>query len=246
MKRLLLILLLFSTPAWATWALVQQANSSTNCSSSTTTNCGINVTATGAGHLLVFMAFGASTTLTTPTTTGGTCGGAGWATGIRQGGSGIQTAVFWCLSSTSGITNVTSTLTTSGAGRTAWFYEFSYTASSITLDGTSTGGTFTSTATPLGVALTLTGTNDVVVQSQYQTSATNSTITSTGTCNGNWVRTSGVNVATLSTAYCINKVDGTAPTWTIQTAQSGVVTGTAWQEVTAAATATQIGAFLVQ
>src|SRR5574337_1599108 len=54
MKRLILILALLSSPAWATWTLVQnKVNAS--CTTSSTT-CVVTVTATGAGNVLLVTA----------------------------------------------------------------------------------------------------------------------------------------------------------------------------------------------
>lgn len=212
MKRLLLTLglLLFTSPAWATWAKVQAAHN-TSCTAGSTT-CAITVSSTGSGHLLVFYAgvVGGATnnfTITAAAT------GAGTMVLCPTSSCHVQFAsvngnldMGYILSSSSGATTLTVTRNTSSTN--AWWAfvaEYSYGGTaSIDTEGTRTA---TSCASPCaGIALTLGGSDDMIAQAAQ--GAPNTTAVASP-----YSAQADITVG-LGFAQSINTASGTAASWT--------------------------------
>jgi hypothetical protein len=103
--------------------------------------------------------------------------------------------------------------TTSGAWR-VWYAECVKSSGSISLDTGSPGvrDQTTNTTSPLGVSLTLQGSNDCIVQA---ISANTSAISSPYSTNAVYAATGGVGVA-------LTQSSGTAPTWTTTSNKSAL------------------------
>jgi hypothetical protein len=216
--KLLLALLLLAHPASATWALV----SSTTSTSNTGTSCNLTITSTGAGHLIVVIPTSTSTSqLSISSISGGgtyTICNSGCQDFDSTLGGGVD-GIAYVLSSTSGVTSITCTLSGSASATYEIEYEFSYTASSIALD---TDGTRTDTSgngTFAGVTLSPTGSNDVLLQACYPTNTATAITTYTGTFPG------GIGFGRL-----LNSTSGTAPTWTVSSGGRAAMAAIAFTE----------------
>jgi len=176
MKRLLLFLGLLGSvilPCQATFTRVQLAcdvsgaacgtSSGTSCTVDNTSTCGA-LSSTGSGNLLMAVVQLATST----STVSGISGGGTW---TRATGCNAGVAVFndcwYVLSSTSGVTSITATVT-SNKGRGIFIYEYSFTGGSVSLDTTAEALPAGCTACqgPSVGSVTLTGTNDVIIAAQ--------------------------------------------------------------------------------
>lgn len=234
--KLILALLLLSCPAWATWTLLQD-KSTGSCSGASAT-CSVTMTSTGAGHLITAEAIypGAGGSITSAS-----CGGTLThcpSCFVEEATNLISEDGAYILSSSSGTTSCSITLTTNPGGSwKAEFQEWSFTGSSISLD---TGATptnnrdQTTTSTSIaGPSLTLSGTSDVIVEMNNAAGTTNSI---SGGCSGGTGYTLGTGLtSSKSIAYCYNTADATAPTWTQATAARAALGAMAFQEGSGAA-----------
>lgn len=202
MKKLILSLLLLSTPAWATWSV--RTFTSHACVAGA--SCAMTIPSTTAGDLIVVMAYigNATDKVTSVTDNGGSsyslCATSScYAT--DSSANGVDAA--YCLSVVGGATSVTVNKTSSSNALTLYVLQASH-AGTAALDAVGTRLQTTNTTSPLGVALTLTGTNDVIVQGIHSASPT--------VLSGCY--TSGGGTGNLLWQQCTNTTDGTAPTWT--------------------------------
>lgn len=241
MKRFLaiLVLALSGCPAWATFALQQHvpSGSATNCSSGVS-SCSITVTVIRPGDLLIVDVLGAGSWSISSVTDNGTPA----STYVHCPSCQVSATpgdvdMSYCLSAANnggGSISVTVTLT-SAPTNTWWvrFWEFSYTGSSVAFDAAGTRSQTSNATSTAGVGLTLTGTNDVIVQS-VKTGGGNVTAISGG---------AGYTISytnnLIDDAYALNISDGTAPTWTMGSSKS-VLNAIAFKEVSAAACANRI------
>lgn len=203
MRKLIpILLLLCAIPAHATFTFTQ---AKTNNACGGTSTCAITVTSTGAGHSAV-LGLMASISTTISSATG--CS-TSWTTQANTA-TGNSTAGFtsmaYCLSLSGSSTTITLTSSNSTYVGVGTFLEMS-SGNSISFDvsGSNLQSCTTSCA---GTALTLTGSNDLIV-----------TIASCGgTC-------SAINLSYVAEpatpwpqgdgyAYLANTASGTAPTWT--------------------------------
>lgn len=161
-KLVLFLILLCTSPAWATWTLL---NTNTNNSCSGATTCAITMTSTGSGHLLVAeMQNGTTGTTISSFNTG--CNGS-WviSSATLLSATGIGSAeLAYCTNSTASITSITITISTTFATGNVTIWEASSSLGNIALDS---GGTPANTqsnssacTTCTGVSLTLSGNND--------------------------------------------------------------------------------------
>jgi hypothetical protein len=210
MKRTLLLfaamLFLFPLTANASFTFVQhQVN--TACANSTT--CAVTVTATGSGNALGLIAFPINNVTISSISGGGT-----WASpsgcNTYSSSDGTGQACAYSLSSSSGATSITVTFSGASGGGQIEFLEFSFTAASVVLDPGATpanarnSGATQETPVP-GPALTLTGTNDVIMQGMApSTSASAINLGYTGFFNNGY-----------GTAYLLNTTNGSAVSWTV-------------------------------
>lgn len=215
MRRILLVTLaglLFALPSRATFTLIQHnGGSCTSCTS-------LNVTMTqnfGSGHLIIILAAGTNGTngdisSATPPSIGGT-----WVIGTSCHATngtvfGLASCA-WVLSSTSsGTTTESITFTASNNYKVA-VLEYSFTGASVSLDTSGTVTHTSSSTSQAGVALTLTGSNDVIAQGMagagsatVPTISAGYTVENTSTGSGQF----------FGGADAINTVSGSAPTWT--------------------------------
>lgn len=170
MRKLLPILLLTLTcPAWATWSLLHANTCNTTCSDASTT-CAVTVASTTAGSTLAVVVYTVNS-LTVTGSTGGTfvhcpsCAGGTSGTGFMDGG--------YILSATGGTTSATVTIsgTTSTTPWLACILEYSSSLGTAIFD-TSNSTADTTCTTCAAPALTLSGSNDLIIQA----------VTCTNTC----------------------------------------------------------------
>ena len=176
LKNILIILscafVLSCSPAWATWSTVQTVSTPTNTTCSTgATTCAISVSSSGVGHIIGIsfgcdsISFTGSCTLVSATDNAGTpdtfstpvCG--------FDATRGRNVCAAYTLSSTGGATTVTLTRTSSTGYNWAFaVYEIATSAGPAVLDTTGTIDDSMSMTSQPGVALTLTGVNDAIIQ----------------------------------------------------------------------------------
>ena len=177
--------------------------------------CATTVTALGSGHLLVLQGFtsqGSAIYISSVACTSSSCGtwvvptGAGYQINDASGGAPGALSSAYVLSSSSGATTVTITWNNAspGGGAHATFWEYSYTPGPCALDIGGTVPDAVCSSCP-GVALSLTGTQDVILQELASDTASPSAITTyTNFANGSFT----------GWADLENTSSGTAPTWT--------------------------------
>jgi hypothetical protein len=205
-RALIAIFVLISFPVWAgTFANIQKP-CNTACPTSGTT-CAVTVTSTGTGHIMVAIAFrdtaGATQTISSVSGAGTWVHPTG-ANGVDATAGSSDSA--YNLSSTSGVTSIT--LTLSAAVATTWaacVEEYSFTASGVAFDVAGSRDQSTAAANFTGVGLTLAGGNQLIVQ--YGNDS--------GTCSG---VSAGYGDTVFPNNNCLadalNTSSGTAPTWT--------------------------------
>lgn len=227
MKKIILLCLLvflFTLPSFATFTVVQNVMS-TACGI-TNQSCAITVASTGSGNTIVVSANGIiANDFITAVSGGGTytIPVACQATDAAPKSSSIA----YTTASTSGTTSITITKTTTTSG--AW----RVTATELSSTGTITFDTCngrdqnTSTTSMAGATLTLSGSNDAIVQA-----ASGGVISAVAPACYSSNFTTG---STFAEAVCINTNSGTAPTWT-QGSGRGALTGIAFQDAGGGAT----------
>lgn len=190
--------------AGAAWTLVSTTTSNANCIY-TTNNCDV-VATIGAGHLLVFYSY-TNSPVSYSSATGDSfthCP----ASAANSGSGGYSVDCAYVLSAAGG-TNVTYTFTWSGnaSGIVVILLEYSYFGGSVSYD---TGNAATAGTGSPGPSLTLSGTNDVVVQVNaapcYPTGISGAAYT-----NPSFLADSA-NFGAIAGA--INQTSYSAPTWT--------------------------------
>ncbi len=217
-RRLLTALGLFAALFWshgahATWTLVQHKVAL--CSSANVTTCSVSVTSTGAGHVIVAMSliFDGTTTMSTSPTNGGNythC------TSCRATDGSRGTDAWYTLSSSSGATSIVANWSAATQGDVE-VWELSTTATAAF----DTSGATTNT-TGAGVGLTLTGTDDAILQG----------IVTAGTVTGisAGYTNDDANPDGNGFAHAINTSSGAAPTWTGPSGVSNAVAGIAFSD----------------
>lgn len=153
----ILALLCVCPPAHATWTMVQHVSHA--CATATT--CAVTVTSTGASHLIIAAVHTSANTRTISSmaSTGGTAMTWVHCPACAQGGSG-SVDMDYTLASTSGNTTITFTFSASTTSPQTEITEYSTTAGPPIFD--ISGNKLISAAAPTAVAMTLTGSNDVV------------------------------------------------------------------------------------
>ena len=218
--------LLLALPCGATIAKVQIVPKSSGCSGTT---CSVTVSAIGTskhfGAIISDNNGGGNISISSVSGGGGT-----WNTSASCNQyDGVANDALSCaynLGFTSADTTVTVTWSATCGSCIFLFIEWSYTGSSVSLDAISAADDTTSQTSQPGVTLTLTGTNDVVLQglgnkdSTAITTYTNRTVATTA------------NLADLE-----NTTSGTAPTWTISSAARVPVNALAIAEASGGAAA---------
>lgn len=226
MRRLLIILCLLSSPCWATWTFVQTATTATCTSTSNT--CAVSGLATlGAGHVVIVIM-----DITLSATISSVSDGAGSTWNLcptSECHNGTLSAKQIDMAYTINELGATATITVTRSNSTSatWrvrAYEFAPTGS-VSYDKGGNSASSSATTAPPGVALTLSGSNDVIVQAIF-----GGTVTAIdGAYNGN-----GTFSTNFAWAYALNTTTGTAPTWT-QASTTAAVAAIAIKETTAAA-----------
>jgi hypothetical protein len=182
-----------------TSSIVQTA--STFCTSSP---CAVTTATTGTGNLLyVGMSTSNSGITISSISGGGTWVHPGSCSASEPTGGGGSSDVAYMLSSTSGTTTVSVTLSGAPGAVVITFAEVAY-GGSMALDVCGTRVQPTAATSVAGVALTLTGTNDIMFQ----------VVNPAGSCSSvSGSYTAWFN-AGAGSAYLLNTTSGTAPTWT--------------------------------
>lgn len=188
--------------AAAVVALVQHPNSGGSCSGTT---CSITLTQSiVAGDFLIIGSNATNTGITISSiNVGGTlvpC------TGCAINGASLNTQGGWVLSSTSTAGPVVVTFSASAGGLSeVGLWEFSCTGGTVSHDIDGTANNSTDTTPYNGVPLTLSGTNDAIVQWSDGVTQDPTSITT----YANFTSVNGIGMADL-----INTTSGTAPAWT--------------------------------
>lgn len=189
-------------PVWANvqFAMLDESNPSAG-------NYSITVPSTGAGNVLTMFT---STSFAIPlASVSGGCLGA-WVVDIAQyGGGATRDGAAHCLSSTSGTTTITFTITTASLRDLYGVYwvETSPGTGTATYEGSASATS--SAANPVGPTPTCAGSNELVVQ--FLSSLTHQ---ATGVSAGYENLTVGGSAANLSGTEAVNKADCTGVTWT--------------------------------
>jgi len=223
-----LAIVLAAAPAWAGFTLVQSGSGTT-----TTTTCTIaGLSAIGARDLLVvaddmFSFSGTSNSATDGTNTYSHCSNCNLGDSVAL----VRTDMWYVLSAASTAGSTTVTVTRSGSlGGFCYFAEYSYSGTAAAVDASGSADS-TAALTHGGIALTLTGTNDAVVQGTVTGSgaATISSIASGGSAS----YTSPFlhpNTQRSAMAGALNTTDGSAPTWTLSGSARSVTAAMAFSE----------------
>ena len=133
----------------------------------------------------------------------------------------VDVDCWYVLSSTAGATTITATLNSSGNGRAVEFYEFSVGAGCFAYyDSSGSANDSAASTSQLGATLTLTGTNDVIVQGIYGGSVSS--------ISGGYAEATGATNRTA--ASLLNTISGNAPTWTLGTSGTSTVNAIALME----------------
>ena len=227
MARLILALLLCA-PAWATFTIdagspVNDTAGVAGCNNSSGTSCAVTVTSTSTGHLMIFEWWGLTTP---PSAVSGGCGAWVNPAGSNVNNGTIGMSTWYCLSSTSGVTTITATVT-SNSSRGAAFYSFAFTATSVFFDGASNAVNGSLSSVP-GLGFSLSGGNDLLMQF---ISISGGVVTSS--INESYVALTG---GSHGPAYLRNTILATAPTWTIGSAATSITSGLAIAEAHAKGT----------
>lgn len=199
-------------PAVGAWSIIQHQMFSTSgstgsgsCASGTST-CTVNVTAIGAGHLLVCVPHGVSVSGVNA------CSGDGdtWTECCATTQGTLTIDLWWVLSSTGGGTSVTCNFASTSTYKECGLREYALSAGapvSSSGGGGTQGGCVSGTC--LGEGLTVSGSNVVIVQSIFASVGT----TGIGGGYGN------VDVSSASpgggVADLLNTTSGTAPPWMV-------------------------------
>ena len=231
-KLILSIFALFilAIPAEATIAKVHIAQHN-NCGNTLT--CIVTITSTGSGHFAWIMADNYTGTSSNQEISSVTDGASTWVVPAGCAGNDSARGTVSCaytLALASGKTSVTVTwgTATPGANCDVFFEEASFTGSSIAFD-TSGEVTRTASTTPLGVALTIGGANDVISQmAMNQNVAVNS-------INNSYTDLTGLGSGTVAVLY--NSTSGTSPTWSLSGSSTTIMSAIAIKEITASTTA---------
>ncbi|HWE49585.1 MAG TPA: hypothetical protein VG273_07350, partial [Bryobacteraceae bacterium] len=227
MLRTIISGLLLCPALFATITKVQQvsgsAQSGGNLCPGTGTSCGVTVAATRAGHVLVavFELQSSGSSTVTAVTGGGT-----WVHApncIASDPSGIKIDCWYVLNSTAGATTITGTIT-SGSGRGVDFYELSAAAGcTMVFDGSGSADISSTVTSQPGVALTLGGFNDAIIEGIYA----NAAVTAVG---GGYTLSSIGGAQNRHTALLLNTSSGAAPGWTVGTRVGAVTNAIAISE----------------
>src|SRR5208282_3502523 len=184
MKRLLAslpLLLLLTSPAWASWSRIQRVSFSNVTGGATSTT----ITSTGAGHIIIieltwYKSTNCLTNMTAPTDNKG--GGSSTYTADLPAvnpDDGKCIGVWSVPNCASGITSVTNNPQSVGTYVIGFIEEWSGAATSSPFDkSANTSNTGTSFVT--GTTATLTGSTDLAIGIGFQTNNTTTTLTPTG------------------------------------------------------------------
>ncbi len=220
--------MLLGQSGFASITLVQHTITPSGTCSSTSNTCTIAVSSTGANHagvLLAENATGSSVTITSVS------GGGTWtrpaACHLFSAASGSINCAY-TLSTTASATSITLTWSsaTPGFSRIS-FYEYSSTTTSIIIDAGATAinaGSNATSTTPIGVSLTLTGANDVIVQGIATQGAT---VSSVAAPYSGFLASS----TQFGSSNNLNTASSSPPTWTLSTTNVTLVNGIALTEV---------------
>jgi len=233
--KYLVVLLLATSPAWATFTLVQHVNNRACAGSGSITTCNLTVTSTGSGHVIVIAVGlgGASKSITSVS-------GAGTythcTTCTATDSNGESSDMSYTLNSSSGVTTITVNFSSTAQNSAAVeMWELSFTGSSVQFDVGNNIDNSTNTNRG-GASLTaLTGTNDALFQCIFA----GSTVVTVTAINGAYTTGDFGTVAAgngTGFAVAINSATGTAPTWTFSGNARSAGSGLAISETSSGAT----------
>jgi len=203
--------------AQATITQVQQVTNGSLCSGPSGTSCMVTVAPTGSGHVLIAMFAGGPVSAVS--------GGGTWVHAPKCSIANVD--CWYVLSSRPGASSITGTVRNTGtisnnSGRSVAFYELSVgSGCSANFDNSNSAVDSASSFTQSGIAMTLTGTNDVIVQQIYA-SATVSSV------NNGYAEAAAPTNSTA--ALLLNTISGNAPAWTLAASAPATVNAIAISE----------------
>ena len=198
---------------------VQQVTGGAGCSSSTLKSCTATVAPTGSGDILIAV----FELQSSGSAVSAVSGGGAWvhAPNCAASTDSLDVDCWYVLNSTPGAAAITATVT-AGSARGVEFYEFSVGAGCFAAyDSSGSSGNNPASGQP-GIALTLTGFNDVIVQG-IAAGATVSSI------NGGYAL-STAGASNRYAALLLNTVSGTAPMWTLSSNRAAALNAIAISE----------------
>jgi hypothetical protein len=218
----ILALLCFALPVKATWTLVQHPNAP--CASSP---CAITVNSTGMGHIGIvgLMSYKSAVHISSVS------GGGNWVhpSGCSaQTSDGTSTDLAYLWNETNGTTLISVTFSGKPGQGQIEYAEYSTTAPSTWFDGCGTNVINSDGTLPAGPSLTLSGSNDVIVEAAVCGGNNLNAITSPYTNPDDFPNSFGF-------AGAINQSTGAAPTWTCGTYRTAAVSAIAIKEEAGAA-----------
>jgi hypothetical protein len=199
-------------PAPLAWTMVQHVpRASGGCGA---TSCAATVTATGTGNVLVVLGgYHSGTTMSFSSITGACSSSWVIPAGVHQDQGSIGVNGAYCLTSTAGVTTITANYSSTVSGDSQLdVIEYHWSGSTIAVDGTPASSQNGSCVSPCaGVAQTLTGASDVIVQWIVWNAPS--------AISGVYTNPFDVVSTNQGFAGAINTIVGTAPTWTGATFQ---------------------------
>lgn len=217
MKKLLAILLCLSQPSWATWSVVQ---AKTNAGGGSP--CAVTMTSISAGNTLAVSIKGGTGSvqpITAVSSTGDSWSSPAISMSVADTSSGFLD-MWYLLSAAGGETSISITSTVNTTTCFAW--ELHSTVGTGQFDTAGTRDQNTGTGTPAGVTLTLTGSNDAIIQN-IQPGGTVTAI------NGTFFSPAGIAIGQGISAST-NTATGAAPTWTQTAGNNATLDGLAIKE----------------
>src|SRR5271165_6293439 len=235
MKKLILAIafLLLSSCSWSTITQLQHTETTGGsvCGGSSGLTCAMTNTATTAGSFSVAVWYWQNTAATIASVTGSCSVPWTQAPGAYQHGSNLNVDIWYCSSSSGGGTSVVATLSAGGSGdfRDSEFLEYTPSAGNTLAFDVAGGNTGVSGSSPWpGVALALSGSNEVIAQAINPSGLAISGISVSG---GGTYSLYGL-TGSRATGVLLNSTNGAAPNWTVVgIASSGVVSAIAVKEV---------------
>ena len=222
-----LIVLLLCVRGFATISIATgyPIGGQTNCSSSTTTSCNSPTLTSTTAKALLIVEIATNVSSGTGITAGPTDSQGDvfiGPTGCSVTTTGNSVSCYYCLNAVGGTTSITASVTT-GVGRGMGVMEFTSSIAGVVWSLDSSGSAIIAgpQTNPPGIALTLTGGNDVIMQG---------VVDLVTAISGSYTGLTNFGGGGRSFAYAVNTTVGTAPTWTAVSSSNMVFNAIAFME----------------